>query len=409
VPKGNRVAILTNAGGPGIMATDVCESRGLELPDLSPQTVESLRAFLPKAASTGNPVDMLASAKAEDYERALRALLSEDRIDAVLVLFVPPIVTEATDVAEAIRRATADTTKPVQVCLLGTHGVPAALEVLRAAKLPTYAFPEGAVLALARAVRYGRWLRRPEGTIPELANIDRQRARAIFARRGPGWLPPDDVRELFSAYGLRVPRTQVVKSASEAAAAQQAMGCTVALKLVSREITHKTEVGGVLLNLRSPEDARRAFEEMQANLRSRGLLEKMDGALVQEMVEGGVETFIGMTEAPGFGALLGFGIGGVNVELWKDVAFRVHPLLDIDAAEMLEQIRGKPLLEGFRGKPPADKDALVDAILRVDRLVGDNPELQELDLNPLIALPPGQGVVAIDARVRVGERREKKP
>lgn len=387
------------------MAADVCESRGLTLPELSPQTIESLRAFLPKAASTGNPVDMLASVAAENYERALRILLGDERVDSVLVLFVPPIVTEATEVAEAIQRAARDATKPIQVCLLGTHGVPAALETLRKAKVPAYPFPEGAVLALVRAVRYGAWLQRPEGRVPELANIVKERARKVIERSSAGWLAPGDVRELLSAYGLRVPRTQLVQSASEAARAQEAIGGPVALKLVSQRIVHKTEVGGVLLNISSPDDVRRAFESMQENLAARGLREQMEGAIVQEMIKGGVEAYVGMTQAPGFGALLGFGIGGINVELWKDVVFRVHPLTEVDAKEITEQIRGKPLLDGFRGAPPADKDALIDAILRVDRMVGDNPEIQELDLNPLVALPPGQGVVAIDARIRIGERR----
>jgi acetyl coenzyme A synthetase (ADP forming)-like protein len=405
IPAGNRVAILTNAGGPGIMASDVCESRGLTLPELSAQAMASLRAFLPPAASLGNPVDMLASAKSGDYERALRILLADPGLDALLVLFVPPIVTDAADVAQAIRRAAQGAHKPLLVCLLGTHGVPAARMALREAKVPTYTFPEGAVLALARAVRYGRWLHRPEGQVPELAGIDRERARKAIGQREPGWLPPGDVFELLSAYGIRVPTTHLVTSAAEAARAQEAMGAPVALKLVSRSIVHKTDVGGVRLGLVSPEDARRAFQSMEEDLTARGLGKQMEGAVVQEMVPGGVETYLGMTQAPGFGALLGFGIGGLNVELWKDVAFRVHPITDIDALEMLGQIKGRPLLEGFRGAPPADKEALVEAILRVDRMVGDNPEIQELDLNPLVARPPGGGVIAIDARIRVGERR----
>ncbi len=405
VPMGNRVAILTNAGGPGIMASDVCESRGLELPALSPHTIASLRAFLPPAASVGNPVDMLAGAPAESYERALRLCLADDRIDSLLVLFVPPIVTEATDVAEAIRRAARDAKKPIQVCLLGIHGVPAALETLRTAKVPAYAFPEGAVLALARAVRYGQWLKRPEGRVPELANVSKESARAILEGHKPGWLAPGDVREILSAYGIRTPKTMFVKSASEAARAQESMGCTVAIKLVSQDLQHKTDVGGVFLNISSSDGAQVAFESMEKALTARGLREKMDGAIVQEMVTGGVESYVGMTQAPGFGALLGFGSGGVNVELWKDVVFRVHPLTEVDAREMLEKIRGKPLLDGFRGAAPADKDALVDAILRVDRMVGDNPEIQELDINPLFALPPGLGVFAIDARIRIGKRR----
>nr|PZM91877.1 MAG: hypothetical protein DIU72_08390 [Pseudomonadota bacterium] len=401
VPQGNRVAILTNAGGLGIMASDACESRGLELPELSANTIESLHAFLPRAASIANPVDMLASASAEDYERSLQLLLRDERIDSVIVLFVPALVTEAADMARAVVRAASGNQKPVLVCPVGTHGVPEALRILREAKIPTYAFPEDAAVALTHAVRYGQWLKKPAGVVPELSDVSRERARAVLEGRQAGWLSADEVRALLEAYGIRMPRSRVVRSAGEAEEAARAFGGKVAVKLVSREIQHKTEVGGVKLGLSTPEEASRAFDEIRAGLQARGLVDKMDGALVQEMITGGVETYVGSTEAPGFGMLVAFGIGGINVELWKDVVFRVHPLTDLDAREMLEQIRGRALLEGFRGMPPADKEALVSAILRVDRLVGDNPEIRELDINPLVALPPGEGVVAIDARIRI--------
>lgn len=404
VPQGNRVAILTNAGGLGIMASDACESRGLELPELSANTIESLHAFLPRAASIANPVDMLASASAEDYERSLQLLLRDERIDSVIVLFVPALVTEAADMARAVVRAASGNQKPVLVCPVGTHGVPEALRILREAKIPTYAFPEDAAVALTHAVRYGQWLKKPAGVVPELSDVSRERARAVLEGRQAGWLSADEVRALLEAYGIRMPRSRVVRSAGEAEEAARAFGGKVAVKLVSREIQHKTEVGGVKLGLSTPEEASRAFDEIRAGLQARGLVDKMDDALVQEMITGGVETYVGSTEAPGFGMLVAFGIGGINVELWKDVVFRVHPLTDLDAREMLEQIRGRALLEGFRGMPPADKEALVSAILRVDRLVGDNPEIRELDINPLVALPPGEGVVAIDARIRIEPR-----
>jgi len=401
VPQGNRVAILTNAGGPGIMASDACESRGLELPELSPHTIESLRAFLPRAASIANPVDMLASASAQDYERSLQLLLRDDRIDSVIVLFVPALVTGAADMARAVVRASNGSSKPVLVCPVGTHGVPEALEILRAAKIPTYSFPEEAAFALAHAVRYGQWLQKPTGVVPELRDVSREKARAVLEGRKAGWLSADEVRALLGAYGIRMPRSQVVRSAAEAEDAARAIGGKVAVKLVSGEMLHKTEVGGVKLGLSTPEEAGQAFEEIRANLAAQGLADKMEGALVQEMIAGGVETYVGSTEAPGFGMLVAFGIGGINVELWKDVVFRVHPLTDLDAREMIDQIRGGALLEGFRGMPPADKEAIASAILRVDRMVGDNPEIRELDINPLVALPPGQGVVALDARIRV--------
>ncbi len=402
VPAGGRVAILTNAGGPAIMASDACESRGLTIAELAGRTIASLRGFLPAAASIANPVDMLASARAEDYEQALRILLGDEGVDAVIVLFVPPLVTTPTAVAAAIARAVVDARKPVLTCLVGSHGVSEALHILREARVPVYAFPEGAVLALARAVAYGRWLCRPEGRVPDLPGISRERARAVVEGREPAWLPPADVRDLLGAYGIGVPQIHVVSNAADAVAAAERIGGPVALKLLSHQILHKTDVGGVHLNLRSPDEVRQAFESMREALEARGLGGAMEGAVVQEMAGPGVETFVGVTQAPGFGALLGFGIGGVNVELWRDVAFRVHPLVDSDARDMLDQIRGRALLDGFRGAPPADRAALVDAILRVDRMVADNPEIQELDINPLLARAPGHGVTAIDARVRIG-------
>ncbi|MGE0361412.1 MAG: acetate--CoA ligase family protein [Vicinamibacterales bacterium] len=405
VPAGPRIGILTNGGGPGIMASDACEGRGLSVAPLAERSIDSLRAFLPKAASAANPVDMLASASADDYERALRILLADDRVDALLVLFVPAMVTGAHDVADAIRRAAQGAGKPIVACLMGTHGVPAAVKVLREARVPAYAFPEGAVLALARAVRYGQWLQRPEGTVPELADISPDRARAVLQRAGSGWLSPDDVRAVLTAYGIRVPETRVAGSASEAVEAARSIGYPVALKLLSRQVLHKTEVGGVRLGLTSDDDVRGAFEAVRRGLDAHGAGAAFEGAVIQQMITGGVETYVGMTQAAGFGALLGFGIGGVNVELWKDVVFRVHPLTDVDARDMLGQIRGRALLDGFRGAPPADTAALVETILRVDRMVGEHPEIQELDLNPLSAFPPGHGVVAIDARIRVDATR----
>ncbi|NUP10040.1 MAG: hypothetical protein HOW73_28660 [Polyangiaceae bacterium] len=400
-PKGSRVAIVTNAGGPGIMAADACAGGGLLLPELSTLTVESLQSFLPRAASVGNPIDMLASAPAEHYERVLQVVHRDENVDATLVVFVPPLVTEAAEVAKAIVRAAADVSKPMLTCLLGTHGIPDAMEVLRRAKIPAYRFPESAVRALTRAVRYARWLARDGGTIPEFANVDAERARSMLARATAGWLSPAETCELLAAYGIGVAQMKLVRTAEEAAEAAATIGFPVALKLVSRQILHKTEVDGVRLGLASRDEVSRAFVSIQQGLAGRGELDKMEGALVQEMISGGVETYIGVTHASGFGALLGFGIGGVNIELWRDVAFRVHPLTSTDAKEMLEQIRGKALLEGFRGGPLADKEGIVDAILRVDRMVADNPEIEELDINPLIARRPGHGVVAVDARIRV--------
>ncbi|MBI4508896.1 MAG: acetate--CoA ligase family protein [Deltaproteobacteria bacterium] len=405
-PKGNRVAILTNAGGPGIMASDACESRGLKLPSLSASTDQSLRSFLPPEASTRNPVDMIASASATSYEKALRLLLEDEAVDSVIVLFVPPIVTEAADVAFAIRRAASGASKPVITCFMGTHGIPEALSSLREGKFPSYSFPEAAAIALSHAVRYGRWRGRPEEGQVSVSGAAPGRARATLLARGAGgregrWLNTDEVRQILGAFGISMPVAVFAQGVEEAASASEAIGFPVAVKLASRTIVHKTDVGGVILGIAEADGVRNAVRSIEERLEHLGKRADMDGVIVQQMVPRGVETFVGVTQVPHFGKLIGFGIGGVNVEIWNDVVFRVHPLTRSDAEEMVEKIRGAKLLRGFRGAPSADREALVDTILRISALVEALPELQELDINPLVARPPGEGVIAVDARIRV--------
>jgi acetyl coenzyme A synthetase (ADP forming)-like protein len=400
VPRGGRVAILTNAGGPGIMCADACESHGLTIADLTPATAAALLTFLPPEASVRNPVDMIASARPASYERALPLLLADPNVDAVIALFVPPVGTEAAEVAAAILRGAAGATKPVLTSFMGMHGVPAALSSLREGRLPSYAFPEAAAIALARVARYGRWLARGIGAVPELADVDVARARAAIADH-TGWLPAPVAREVLAAFGLTQPAAIDAATAEAAAAAARSIGFPVAVKLASPTITHKTDVGGVVLDLPDEAAVAQAFTDIHARLAARGQAAAMAGVTVQPMIPRGVELFVGATRAPGFGPLIGFGIGGVAVELWKDVAFRLHPLTDLDARELLDAIRGKALLDGFRGGPVADRAAVVDAIARVDRLMGALPEVAELDLNPVVALGPGRGVLAIDARIRL--------
>jgi acetyl coenzyme A synthetase (ADP forming)-like protein len=406
VPKGPRMAILTNAGGPGIMATDACESRGLKVPALTEATRTALREFLPAAASVGNPVDMIASASADHYERSLRLLLADPGVDGVLTLFVTPIVTKPTDVAEAILRATRDSQKPIVACMMGSQGVPEAVAALREARIPTYTFPEAAAAALARAARYGDYRARGEDTAPVLA-IDaakRAAAAAILGLPLPAgargrWLPPDEVRTVLEAYGIATPRQAIARSGDEAARLAAEIGFPVALKLIAKGITHKTDVGGVRLGLRDESEVREAYLAMLGRLHELGRTADMEGVLLQRMADRGIETFVGATRDPEFGHLIGFGLGGVQVELLKDVVFRVAPLGALDAAEMVDGIRARALLEGFRGGPIADKAALADVLLRVGRLVADFPHIAEVDLNPVIARP--DGAIAVDARIRV--------
>ena len=423
LPPGPRVGIVTNAGGPGIMASDACESHGLEVVTLAELTLAALREFLPAEASTRNPVDMIASATPQSYEKAVRLVANDPNVDTLLVLYVPPIVTRPLDIAQAIVRghelAKADARlrgeapKPVLSCFLGSHGVPEGLRSLQEGHIPSYAFPESAALALVAAERYARWRASPEGCTRTFDDVDRPAAaRAITAALEgtaagqSAWLDPDQVRALLGAYGIPMAATAVATSPEQAVQAAQRLGFPVAIKLDSPSILHKSDVGGVVLGVRDPAEVLRAWAAIAAQLESRGRLADMRGVTVQPMSVEGVETIVGMTRDPSFGPLLMFGLGGVQVELLQDVVFRVHPLTDRDAAEMVRGIKGARLFEGFRGAPPADVPALEEMLMRASQLAGDHRDVLEMDFNPVRVLERGRGCVVLDARIAVGRLRE---
>jgi len=395
-PRGRRVAIVTNAGGPGILAADACEALGLELPALRRETAETLRSFLPAAASVANPVDMLASAPPDHYARTLRAVLADPGVDSVLVIFIPPIAADTDAVARAIaEEAKAPHDKTLLTIFMSAKGAPALLR-----PVPSYAFPEFAAAALARAVQYGEWRTRPEGAIPEFRDLRLDHARAIVDRSlaaGGGWLGPADAAALISDFGIAAAPLRVAADPDDAARAAAEIGFPVAIKAVGPAILHKTEVGGVRLNLRSPDEVRAAAEDLRARLGA-----ELTGILVQGMVPGGVEVVAGIVQDPTFGALIMYGSGGTLVELLADVAFRLHPITDADAAAMLEEVRGTALLRGFRGAPPGDETALRELLLRLSALAEACPEVQEMDINPVKVLE--RGVRVVDARVRIGKR-----
>jgi len=395
-PRGRRVAIVTNAGGPGILAADACEARGLELPALRRETADALRAFLPAAASVANPVDMLASAPPGHYARTLRAVFADPGVDSVLVIFIPPIATDTDAVARAIaEEAKGANGKTVLAIFMSAKGAP---EVLH--PVPSYAFPESAAAALARAAEYGEWRARPDGTTPDFRDLRVEHARGIVQRSlaaGGGWLGPREAAELISDFGIPTAPLRVASSPEEAARLAPEVGFPVAIKAVGPAILHKTEVGGVRLNLRSAEEVRSAAAELAKRLGA-----ELTGILVQAMVPGGVEVVAGIVQDPTFGALIMYGSGGTLVELLADVAFRLHPITDADAAAMLEEVRGTALLRGFRGSPRADEAALRELLLRLSALAEACPEVQEMDINPVKVLE--HGVRVVDARVRIGAR-----
>jgi acetyl coenzyme A synthetase (ADP forming)-like protein len=424
VPKGPRVAILTNAGGPGILATDACESVGLQLAELSPATVDALARFLPPEASLGNPVDMIASATADHFARAVPALLADPGVDSLLVLFVPPLMIETADVARAVRRAAAGADKPVATCYMGAHGFPAGLRggTDGEATIPSYRFPEAAAKALADATSYGEWLRIADSPVPHfdvdcaLAEATVEVCRDALRTEGePRWLDASDVPRLLAAYGIRTPESALATSPEQAADLAEELGFPVALKVVSDRAIHKTDVGGVVLDRRDRREVKQGFEHIVAKAWAADLADSVQGVLVQRFVEEGIEAVVGVTQDPVFGPLVMFGLGGAYVELVRDVAFRLHPLTAHDIDEMIHGVRAAQLLAGYRGQPPGDEAALADLVARVSQMVGDIPELIEMDLNPVKILPPGHGCIAVDARIRLadparlGVQRRRRP
>jgi acetate---CoA ligase (ADP-forming) len=389
LPRGPRVAVLTNAGGLGILCADACEAAGLELPDLAPETVEALGKVLPAEASTANPVDMLGSATGETYARVLPHVLRDPLVDAVIVLFVPPVMAGAEEVAHAVVGAVRESApdKPVLAAIVAEGGLPPELAAGGVAAFP---YPESAARALGLAAERAEWLRRPAGTVPTVDGIDLARARAVAAavlqRADDGWLTPAEVRELLESFGLPLVPERIAESADDATAAAAELGFPVVVKSTEAG-AHKTEIGGIALDLRDEADVLAAAQRIGPPV------------LVQPMVRGGVELLAGLVQDPVFGPLVAFGPGGVYAELIGQADFRIAPLTDADAAELVTSGKAGRLVAGFRGSAPASVDALTDVLHRLSTLGDQLPDVAELDLNPVIA--SADGCVLVDARVRV--------
>jgi acetyl coenzyme A synthetase (ADP forming)-like protein len=401
LPEGKRIGIVTNAGGPGILCTDACESGALLVPELSNETKARLRMFLPAAASVTNPVDMIASAGPDSYRKTIEVMLPCPDIDALVVIYIPIDRNDSDRVAAAIRsgveigRDAGATNKPVLACIMAAQGARAPLRGRET--IPTYPFPEAAAKVLARTYAYREWRDKPLSMVPGFSGIQRDVAKAIVEQaltaRGPGWLTSQESRTMLDAFGIPQVAGGLALTPEQAVEIARGLGFPVVAKLASPKVLHKSDIGAVRVNLQDAESVRRAFEEIRQ--------EGMEGVVIQRMITAGVEVMVGVMEDPLFGPLIAFGLGGIHVEILADVRFRVTPLTDLDAREMVREIRGYRLLEGYRGHPPADVVAIEEVLLRVSRMVEEIPEIRELDLNPVFALPPGEGCLAVDSRIRV--------
>jgi acetyl coenzyme A synthetase (ADP forming)-like protein len=409
LPAGNRVAIVTNAGGPGIMCADACEARGLDVTPLADEIRSELATFLPAEASLANPIDMLATAPAEHYRRTLGVIAEHRAADAVIAIFIPPLLTQSSEVARAIREgiSEADTPFPVLAVFMTAQGKPPDL-TSPDLTVPAYAFPEDAARSLSRAVEYSMWRNAPRGEVPAFEDLRTEEAAAVIAKAlaaRRSWLAPPEVARLLDCYGLPRPQSAVAATAAKAGVEAEQIGGSVALKAVADDLLHKTDVGAVQLGLAGASEVEAAAEAMAERVQQGG--HRLRGFLVQEMAGAGVEMLVGVVHDTSFGPVVACGAGGVQAEILKDVSVRITPLTDRDAHQMIRSLRSLPLLRGFRGMPAADTAALETVLLRVGAMVENHPEIAEMDCNPVIVLAAGATVV--DARIRVAEVAHRPP
>ena len=404
LPLGNRTAIVTNAGGLGIMATDAAVRYGLTMANLREETVARLKESLPPAANLHNPVDVLGDAKEERYAAALEGVLADPGVDGAIVISTPQLMTNLAAIATAVTEVASRHDKPTLVCQMALGEIEETLTILSQGGLPHYHFPEEAARALAAMARYAGSQRRPRYEVKTFTDVDREAVSRVLAgvkTAGRSFVLEPEAHQIFQAYGFPALPQRWVKSAAEAAQASEELGYPLAVKIVSPDIIHKFDVGGVKVNLHTAEAVRRAYDQVQEHARKARPQAVLAGALVQKMTAPGTEMILGMSRDPHFGPLLMIGLGGTLVEIFKDVVFSVAPISKQRALQMLEDLKAFPLLNGYRGTTPADLPVITECLERLSQLALDFPEIRELDINPLMVFPQGQGAAVVDARIFV--------
>lgn len=400
IPGGNNVGILTNAGGPGILATDTCINLGLNVPEISGKTRDALLKILPPEASIANPVDMIASADGTKYKNAIEILLKEPAIDALIVIFVSPIMIDSMEVARGIIEGSRGHKIPILTCFMGKVAQAEAVSELKAHEFPVYQFPEASAYALSKMVKYHNWVVREPGSIKAF-DVQKDKAGEIIKKSVEGkreWLSTVEVMAILNAYGISVTPHSIVRTVEDALSFARTHSYPVVLKVNSDKILHKSDVGGVQINLQNEKEIKGAFWEIEQKCRK---IDPSFNYLIQKMVTGGKEVIFGATIDPTFGPLMMFGLGGIFVETVKDVSFRLHPITDIDAGEMIREIKTFPILNGIRGEKGVDLSAIEDVLLRMNQLLSDFHEIAEIDINPFFAFPCGETSCAVDGRIKI--------
>lgn len=397
LPKGNRIAIVTNAGGPGIMATDACVKYGLEMTQVSEKTKSELRKVLPAAASVANPIDILGDAKHDRYEAALKLTLRDKNVDGTIVILTPQAMTDIEEIAVTIGKIAKKSSKPILACFMGIVDVSAGVTILEKWKVPHYRFPESAARTFAAMSRYTAWVKRPRTKYKKF-KVDHKKAKSIL-RNKKGKLQDLETFQLLKAYGFPVLPIELCKNPAQVAKAAQKMGYPVVIKISSPDILHKVDVGGVRVGLNSKQEVEKASKEMLTTVQKRMPNAKIQGIMIQKMAKKGREVILGLKRDPQFGPILMFGLGGTYVEVMKDVTFRIAPIRELGAFNMIRSIKSYKILEGVRGEKPADIKQIAESIQRLSQLAVECPEIEELDINPLLAYEQGKGCAALDARI----------
>ena len=410
LPKGSRIAIVTNSGGPGIMATDALIRPGITMAQLSEETKQKLRENLPPTASVNNPVDVIGDADAKRYETAIRCTLEDEHVDGAIIILAPAATTEIMETAQILPRIAKDIDKPILSSFMGLVDVSEGVRYLEQHGIPNYAFPEEASRTMAAMIKYSENLKPHRGRRREIFRLleDQERVAAVIAAKLSGrkeyFMTEKEAHELLRCYGFPLLKSSLITDPSEIPATIAEIGLPVVMKLDSPDILHKSDAGGVRLRIKSIEEAQMAFHEIIENAKKFKPSALIRGILVQEMAREGVEVILGSTRDQRFGPICMFGLGGIFVEALKDVTFRLAPMWETSAEMMVRSIRAYRVLQGIRGKPPADIKAAKLSILRLSEMVSNHPEIAELDINPLILYPEGQGCVVADARIILSRR-----
>jgi len=400
LPEGPRAAIITNGGGPAALVSDALAMNGLQMADLSAETQTALRPHLNPSAQIANPIDMLGAADAAEYTIALKTILADPNVDIAIPILVPQALVNTDAVAQAIVDQAKGQSKPVVAVFVGEWSTKKAREILHSNGIPMYTHPETPGRVLSAMLKYSRWKGKPTSSEAEFSNLDRNKVASILsAAEGQSSLGEGLTRPLLAAYGMPVVAGEMAKSVDEAVAAAQKIGFPVVMKIVSPEILHKSDVGGIRLNLSNEDMLNAAYTGMMKEVGSKLPNARLEGVLVEAMAPKGQEVIVGMRRDSTFGPLMMFGLGGIYVELFGDVAFGVAPLTHDEALEMVQKTRAGRLLTGFRGMIKADVEAVVETILRLSKLALDFPQIMEVEINPLLVLPEGKGVLALDGRV----------